>query len=111
MITFTPAALESLQSLALGISFAGFLASGFELVTSRRASFRLLESGDMKALASVPVLVFSAPFIILRNTIAGRKVEKRRFFFVMAATIVACGWGMLCGRLMLDFVASAVGAS
>ena len=111
MFVLTPAALESLLSMALGLAFAGLLASTFELFTTRRASFRLLQTGDIRALASVPVVVFSAPFIILRNTIAGRKVEKRRFFFVMAATIVACGWGMLCGRLMLDFVASAVGAS
>jgi hypothetical protein len=104
MFLLTPAALESLLSLALGIAFAGLLASTFELFTARRASFRLLQTGDMKALASVPVVVFSAPFIILRNTIAGRRVENRPFAFAMLATLIACFWGMMSGKLMLELV-------
>ncbi|MET0605140.1 MAG: hypothetical protein ABWZ80_01680 [Beijerinckiaceae bacterium] len=106
MLFLTPAALESLLSLALGLAFAGLLASAFEMLTSRRASFRLLETGDIRALASVPVVVFSAPFIILRNTIKGAQVESRPFIFVMAATIIACIWGMMCGKLVLDIVLS-----
>lgn len=104
MFVLTPAALDSILSMALGLAFAGLLASAFELFTARRASFSLLQTGDIRALASVPVVVFSAPFIILRNTLAGRQVEGRPFFFVMLATIIACFWGMMCGKLVLDFV-------
>jgi hypothetical protein len=70
-MTIEPAALEALQALVLGFAFAGLLASTFEFVTETRASFHLLERGGATALASVPVLVFSAPFIILRNTLRG----------------------------------------
>lgn len=104
MFVLTPEALDSILSLALGLAFAGLLASGFELFTARRASFSLLETGDARALASVPVLVFSAPFIILRNTLAGAGARGRPFLFVMLATVCACFWGMMCGRLFLDFV-------
>ena len=38
---FEPAAIESLQALMLGFAFAGLMASAFELLTERRASFRL----------------------------------------------------------------------
>ena len=97
-----PSALESLQALVLGFAFAGFLASAFELLTERRASFNLLRTGGLFAVASVPVLVFSAPFIILRNTIHGRRLEHRPVGFVMLATIIACLWSLMSGRLVLD---------
>jgi hypothetical protein len=104
-----PSAVESLQALALGFAFAGLLASAFELMTERRASFHLLEAGGVAALASVPVLVFSAPFIILRNTVRGRRFERRPIHFVMLATIIACLWSLLSGRLVLDLAVMLAG--
>ena len=97
-----PSALDSILTLMLGFAFAGLLASGFELMTERRASFHLLQGGDFFALASVPVVVFSAPVIIIRNTVRGRRMEGRPIPFVMLATIIACVWSMLCGTLVLD---------
>src|SRR5215210_229772 len=105
-----PAALEALQALALGFAFAGLLASAFELVFARRASFSLLKTGDLLAIACVPLLVFSAPFIILRNTILGRRLERRPFLSVMAATVIACLWSLMSGRLVLDVTQIIVGA-
>ena len=104
MPAIDPAALESFQALALGLAFAGLLASGFELLTKRKASFRLLQGGTFGSLAAVPVLVFSAPFVILRNTMRGRRLQGRSPGFVMLATIIACLWGLMSGRLMLDLV-------
>ncbi len=108
-MAINPSAIESLQSLVLGFAFAGLLASAFELMTERRASFHLLETGGMRALASVPVLVFSAPFIILRNTVRGRRFERRPVHFVMLATIIACLWSLLSGRLVLDLAVMLAG--
>jgi hypothetical protein len=105
-----PHALESFQALALGFAMAGLLASAFELVTERRASFRLLQEGGLSAVACVPMLVFSAPFIILRNTLRGRRFEKRPMGFVMLATIIACGWSLVCGRVLLDLATRIAGA-
>ena len=105
-----PSALESLQALGLGFAFAGLLASGFELLTERRASFGLLQGGGVRAVACVPVLVFCAPFIILRNTLRGRRIEERPFGFVMVATMIACGWSLLSGRLVLDLAQLLAGA-
>jgi hypothetical protein len=94
--------LEALLALGLGFALAGLLATTFELFTERRASFRLLQSGGVFALACVPLLVFSAPVIILRNTINGRRTEGRHVGFVMAATVIACLWSLMCGRVLLD---------
>lgn len=104
MLTIDPGALEAFQALALGFALAGLLATGFELLTQRRASFHLLETGGAQALASVPLIVFSAPFIILRNTVRGRRYEKRHVSAVVLATIIACLWSLICGRVALDLL-------
>jgi hypothetical protein len=105
-----PAAFEALQALALGFAFAGLLASAFELFSERRASFSLLKSGDLLAIACVPLVVFSAPFITLRNTVLGRRLERRPFVSVMAATVIACLWSLMSGRLVLDLTQIFIGA-
>jgi hypothetical protein len=105
-----PAALEALQSLALGFAFAGLVASAFELMFERRASFSLLKTGDLVAAACVPLVVFSAPFIILRTTILGHRLERRPFISVMLATVIACLWSLMSGRLVLDVTHLIVGA-
>ncbi|WP_089174839.1 hypothetical protein [Bosea sp. AS-1] len=103
-MTIEPAALEALQSLLLGFAFAGLLASAFELFTARRADFKLLQAGGFAAVASVPVVIFSAPFLILRNTVRGRRIEGRPFMFVMLASMIAAVWSMASGRVVLDLL-------
>jgi hypothetical protein len=105
-----PAAFEAIQAVLLGFAFAGLVASAFELVFERRASFSLLKTGDLWAIACVPLVVFSAPFIIVRNTILGRRLENRPFVSVMAATVIACVWSLVSGRLVLDLTQIVVGA-
>jgi hypothetical protein len=103
-VPIDPAAYQALQSLFVGFAFAGLLASAFELFTTKRADFRLLEVGGLAAVASVPVVVFSAPFLILRNTVRGRRIEGRPFVFVMLASMIASLWSMASGRVVLDLL-------
>jgi uncharacterized protein DUF6949 len=97
--------LESIQSflaLALGFAVAGVLATGYQFITERPASFQLIWRGpSLGALAAVPFLVFAAPFIILRNTIKVRRVENRGFEFVMFATIFAGFWSLMSGTIIV----------
>ena len=109
-MVFTPAALESIRTLCIGLALSGLIASAFELFAARRASFNLLERGGLPAVAALPMLAFSAPFIILRNTVRGRRIERRPMPFVMLATVIACGWSLLSGRVALDLAAMLVGA-
>lgn len=99
-----PSQVEAVAAVGLGLAFAGLLGSGFEWLAKRPVSFTLLQQGGARALGSVPVVVFSAPFIILRNTVRGRRFERRKMRFVMMATIIAGGWSLLSGRLVLDLV-------
>ncbi|MEE7458207.1 MULTISPECIES: DUF6949 family protein [Methylobacteriaceae] len=101
-MTVSPSSLESIQALIIGLALSGLLASAFEYATNRRASFRLLEAGGVSAIAALPVLAFGAPFIILRNTLRGRRLERRPIPFVMIATMIACGWSLLSGHVALD---------
>ncbi len=98
----SPEALNSFFSLAIGFAFAGALASGYQTFARRPAGFGLLNEGVVpKAFAAVPFLVFAAPFIIMRNTLIGAKVESRRFEFVMMATIIAGFWSLMSGTFFL----------
>ena len=98
----SPDALNSLLSLAIGFALAGALVSGFQAFGRRPASFTLLENSIVsRALAAVPFLAFAAPFIIMRNTLIGRHVERRRAEFVMMATVLAGFWSMMSGTLVL----------
>jgi hypothetical protein len=86
----------------LGFAFAGLCASGYQFLTRRPASFRLLQNGPHPSvLAAVPFLVFAAPFIIMRNTMRARRLVGRRFEFVMVATILAGFWSLMSGTVVV----------
>ena len=53
------------------------------------------------ALAAVPLLIVSAPFLIMRNTILGRRQEGRRFEFVFLATLIAGFWSLMSGLVLV----------
>jgi uncharacterized protein DUF6949 len=97
--------LESLQNLisvALGFAIAGCFTSGYQLATNKMPSFSQLSSGvNAKAFASIPVLVFAAPFLIMRNTILGAVQDGRRFEFVFMATLLAGFWSLMSGTVLV----------
>jgi hypothetical protein len=97
-----PEALNSLFSLSIGFAFAGALASGYQLFVQRPAGFGLLQEGVApRTFAAVPFLVFAAPFIIMRNTLRGVQLERRRFEFVFIATLLAGIWSMMSGTFFV----------
>ncbi|MFN8831078.1 MAG: DUF6949 family protein [Labrys sp. (in: a-proteobacteria)] len=101
------ASLANFYALALGFAIAGLLASAYQAFAAKPLSFRLLEGRTTAALAAVPLLTFGAPFIIMRNTIRGRRIEKRRFEYAMAATIIACFWSLMSGTVAVELLSIA----
>lgn len=98
----TAEAFNSLFSICLGFALAGALVNGYQAVAQRPAGFGLLQDGVApKTFAAVPFLVFAAPFIIMRNTLRGMRLESRRFEFVMMATVIAGFWSMMSGTFFL----------
>ncbi len=103
----SPDSMHLFFSLAIGFAFAGTLATGYQLATSRALSFRLLESGPKPStLAAVPVLAFAAPFIIMRNTIRGREIEGRSIQLVMISTVIAGLWSLMSGTVAMMALAA-----
>ena len=109
----SPEAVNSFFSLCIGFALAGAFASGYQAFARRPAGFGLLNEGVApKAFAAVPFLVFAAPFIIMRNTLRGRRIERRRFEFVMVATVIAGIWSLMSGTvvvMMVELAARVVG--
>src|SRR5258708_28160994 len=97
----SPEALNSLFSLCIGFALAGALTSGYQALVRRPAGFGLLGEGVApKTFAAVPFLVFAAPFIIMRNTLRGAKIERRRLEFVTMATVLAGVWRMISSAVL-----------
>ena len=106
----SPEALQNLLSLAIGFAVAGMFSSAYQLATSRLPSFNLLSTGPSpQAFAAVPLLMVTAPFLIMRNTLLGRRQEGRRFEFVFLATLIAGFWSLMSGMVMVSTV-QAVGS-
>ena len=98
----SPESIQSFIALALGFAVAGSLATGYQLVTERPLSFRLLNQGaQLVTFLAVPVLTFAAPFVIMRNIMRGRRIQSRRFEFVMIATTIAGLWSLLSGTVVV----------
>jgi hypothetical protein len=96
----SPESIQSFLAVALGFAVAGLFSTFYQLLTRRPASFRLLGGGPAAAALAVPFLAFAAPFIIMRNTLRGRRIEGRRFEYVMLATVAASFWSMLSGTVV-----------
>ena len=78
-----PESVQTSLALALGFAVAGLCSSAYQLATHRLPSLGLSSAGPSAAtVAAVPLLMLSAPFLIMRNTLIGRRQEGRRFEFV-----------------------------
>jgi len=98
----TPESVQMLFALAFGFAVAGMCSSGYRLATARLPSFSQLSEGPGPAtFAAIPLLVISAPFLIMRNTILGRRQEGRRFEFVFLATLIAGFWSLMSGLVLV----------
>jgi hypothetical protein len=94
--------LRSFVLLAIGFAVAGLLSTGYQLAASKPASFALLFRGARTSiLAAVAFLIFAAPFIIMRNTVRGSRVEQRRIEFVLLAAILAGFWSLMSGTVVV----------
>jgi hypothetical protein len=98
----SPESIQSLFALAIGFAVAGLCASGYRVFGKHFPSFRLLEVGPAPGrFAAIPLLMFCAPFIIMRNTVRGRRIERRRVQFVMLATVIAGLWSLMSGTVVV----------
>jgi hypothetical protein len=103
----SPDQIEVFWALATGFAGAGLLTSGYELATGRAASFALLNGGARpKTFAVLPVVVFAAPFLILRGTLRAEDGRGAGFAVALVAMLVAGGWSLMSGTLVLAALAA-----
>src|SRR5947199_10824342 len=94
----SPESVQSLIVLFIGFAVAGSLATGYQFITEKPLSFRLLNGGTQPVtFLAIPVLTFAAPVVVIRNVIRDRRSAGRRFEFVMLATVLAGFWSLMAG--------------
>ena len=100
----SPQSVQMLLALALGFAVAGLCCATYRLVTDRLPSFSLLTQGPRPAaFAGLALLLLSAPFLIMRNTLVGGPSEGR-FQIVFFATLVAGFWSLMSGMVLVMMV-------
>ena len=93
--------VQMLLSLALGFAVAGLCTASYQLITDRLPSFSLLTKGPRPAtFAALALLLLSAPFLIMRNTLLGGP-SQGRFQFVFFATLVSGFWSLMSGMVLV----------
>jgi|SRR5579872_656673 len=98
----SPEAVQNVLALALGFAVAGLCSSAYRLATRELPTFGLLSAGpSASTFAAVPLLMLAAPFLIMRNTLIGRREEGRRFEFVFLATLIAGFWSLMSGLCLV----------
>ena len=101
----SPESTYSLLTLAFGFAVAGMFGSFYQLVTTQPPSFNLLiKHTTPSSIFALPFLIFTAPFIIMRNTIRGAQIESRGVGFAMLATMVAGFWSLMSGTLAIKAI-------
>ena len=101
----SPEALQSIQLLLLGFAVAGVFATGYQLVTARPASFNIFGDGTgPAAVAHVPLLVFAAPFIMVRDAIQIRRSGTENFVAGMVVSMIAGVWSLMSGKVVMHAV-------
>jgi hypothetical protein len=108
-IAMTQAQIDSFLALGLGFAFAGFVMALYRAWRDQAPSFSMLLAGGPAGWFAVPLLVAAGPAIIMRNTLRGRKYEKRRIHFVALATMIASFWSIILGHQLLKVMASLAG--
>jgi hypothetical protein len=97
-----PETIELTLAFAIGFAVAGMVATGYQAITRRPASFRLLRRGPRPAtLTAVPVLAFAAPFIILRDALRRRRTRRMPSDALLFLSMTASFWSMMSGTVVV----------
>jgi hypothetical protein len=98
----SPESVQMLLALAIGFAVAGLCASGYRLATDRLPGIDLLSVGPKpSAFAALALLIFAAPFLLMRMTLASRGAALDRFQIVFVATVLAGIWSMMSGMALM----------
>lgn len=99
-------ALLFTYAIACGFVFAAVLATGYQAFANRPARFELVfqdaSSPVERRVLSAFLVVWAAPYIIMRNAVRGRLLEKRHIGWLAASTFIAALWSLYAGILVIS---------
>jgi hypothetical protein len=92
---------------ACGFVVAALLATGYQLVANRPARFEMVrdvaEASLFGAVGRALLVIWAAPYIIMRNAVRGRLVERRPLGWLVASFLIAGIWSVCAGIIVLSF--------
>lgn len=97
----------TIQAFVLGFSFAGLICNSFEFLTGRPANFGLMFARGKALLLCLPLLLFSAPYILARNVFRAAGVYGLGRNALIGALVTSVLWSIMCGRVVMIVVTSA----
>ncbi|PCI86670.1 MAG: hypothetical protein COB24_09065 [Hyphomicrobiales bacterium] len=85
-----------------GFVCAGFLNGIYQLLTNKVMSFDLSKESGPIVLVSVIALIFTGPFILVRNSLRAFRIENRHAGWVAASTAISIFWSFVSGMFLLN---------
>ena len=90
---------------ACGFVFAAVLATGYQMVANRPARFEIMQDVGqvtlLNAFFRMVLIVWAAPYIIMRNAVRARLIERRPLGWLAASMLIAAVWSLCVGILVL----------
>jgi hypothetical protein len=88
---------------AAGFVAAGFVGSLYQLLTDQPPKFSVEADTIFAGISTAFICIFAGPFIIMRQAIRGRVIEDRPLGWLAASTLIAAGWSLCSGVIVLEF--------
>lgn len=89
--------------IVTGFVSSGVLANFYQWVHAKPVGFSINYETWLGGLGGVLFCVFAGPFIIMRNSLRGRRIEGRPVGWVFAASAIAALWSFCTGLMILHF--------
>ena len=102
--------LVAFYCAACGFVAAGIFGSFYQLVTDRPVKFAVSLETTLSGMRDVLIVTFCGPFIIMRNAIKARLVERRPMGWLVASSVVALTWSTCSGTVGMQFLRAAGGS-
>lgn len=98
--------LLSIYIIMTGFSCAGVLGSFCQLWRAEPIGFSIDYESLLGSALGILVCIFAGPFILMRNTLRGRRIEGRPLGWVIAASAIATLWSFCTGLFIMHFALS-----
>ncbi|MEO1066299.1 MAG: hypothetical protein AAFW47_02845 [Pseudomonadota bacterium] len=100
----------SVYLIMTGFVCSGVLSSYYQWMRSEPAGFAVNYETWLSGFGGVLFCAFAGPFIIMRNTLRGRRIEGRPVGWVVAASAIATIWSFCSGLIIVHFVLTITGS-